>query len=156
LISASRTIFSQYNLKILRAKVIKNLKNFPKKFCESRSRALKMSCRINISKICFVLCKEYLFKDYTCKNTCVITRLRIVMHLKSVKYACKYALKTAKICTKNCKNMHWKHKNMHLKTPKHLQQTSKLLKIRAYLQNCQTFFLQNVHAKKSFPDLLNS
>jgi hypothetical protein len=33
----------------------------------------------------------------------VISRLRIVMHLKSVKYACKYALKTAKICTKNAK-----------------------------------------------------
>jgi len=44
---------------------------------------------------------------------------------------------------------------MHLQTPKHLQQTSKLLKIRAYLQK-DKLFLQNVHAKKSFPDLLNN
>jgi len=42
-------------------------------------------------------------------------------------------IKKCKICTKNCQNMHWKHQYMHLKTPKYLQQTSKLLKIRAYL-----------------------
>jgi len=29
----------------------------------------------------------------------VISRLRIVMHLKTSKYACKYALKSAEICT---------------------------------------------------------
>ncbi len=44
---------------------------------------------------------------------------------------------------------------MHLKTPKHLQQTLKLLKIRVYLQKVK-LILQNIHAKKPFLDLLNS
>jgi hypothetical protein len=41
------------------------------------------------------------FIDHGYNEYTVITRLRIVMHLKSVKYACKYALKAAKICTEN-------------------------------------------------------
>jgi len=34
MISASKTTFSHYILKILRPKVMKNLTNLPKKFCE--------------------------------------------------------------------------------------------------------------------------
>jgi hypothetical protein len=34
MISASKTTYSHYNLKILRQKVKKNIKNFRKKFCE--------------------------------------------------------------------------------------------------------------------------
>ncbi len=44
------------------------------------------------------LCKKIDIDKY---NILFIIRLRIVMHLKSVKYACKYALKTAKIFTEN-------------------------------------------------------
>jgi len=40
LISDSKTTFSQYNLKILRVKVTKNLTNFLKKFCEFPPRAV--------------------------------------------------------------------------------------------------------------------
>jgi hypothetical protein len=68
------------------------------------------------------------------------------MHLKSVKYACKYALKLPKYALK--------HKNMHLKTPKHQQQMSKLFKICAYFYKKSNFF-SNVQTKKYFPDLLN-
>ncbi len=35
MISASKNTFRHYNLKILRPKVTKNLKNFRKNFCES-------------------------------------------------------------------------------------------------------------------------
>ncbi len=35
MISASKTIFSHFNLNILRSKVTKNIKNLNKKFCES-------------------------------------------------------------------------------------------------------------------------
>jgi len=38
-LSASKTTFSHFNLKILRPKVTKNLKNLRKKFCESPPRA---------------------------------------------------------------------------------------------------------------------
>jgi len=38
LISASKTTFSHYNLKILRPEVTKNVKNLLKKFCEFRPR----------------------------------------------------------------------------------------------------------------------
>jgi len=34
MISASKTTYSHYNLKILRPKVKKNIKNLRKKFCE--------------------------------------------------------------------------------------------------------------------------
>jgi len=40
MISASKTTFSHYNLKILRPKVTKNIKNLHKKFCEFRPRSL--------------------------------------------------------------------------------------------------------------------
>ncbi len=43
MISASKTNFSHYNLKILRPKVTKNLKNFRKKFCESPPRIFRIS-----------------------------------------------------------------------------------------------------------------
>jgi len=36
MISASQTTYSHYNLKILRPKVTKNIKNLPEKFCECR------------------------------------------------------------------------------------------------------------------------
>ncbi len=36
MISASKTTYSHYNLKILRPKVTKNIKNLRKKFCEFR------------------------------------------------------------------------------------------------------------------------
>jgi len=39
LISASKTTFNYYNLKILRPKGTKNIKNFCKKFCEFPPRA---------------------------------------------------------------------------------------------------------------------
>ncbi len=38
MISASKTTFSHYNLKILRPEVTKNIKNLHKKFCEFRPR----------------------------------------------------------------------------------------------------------------------
>ncbi len=38
MISASKTTFSHFNLKILRPKVMKNIKNLRKKFCEFRPR----------------------------------------------------------------------------------------------------------------------
>jgi len=41
MISASKTTFSDFNLKILRPKVTKNLTNFRKKFCEFPPRDLK-------------------------------------------------------------------------------------------------------------------
>ncbi len=54
------------------------------------------------------------------------------MHLKSVKYACKYALKTAKICTKTLK---YALKNSKTSTTK-----VKTIKIRAYfLQKVKLF-----------------
>ncbi len=37
MISASKTTFSHYNLKILRPEVTKKIKNFRKKFCEFRT-----------------------------------------------------------------------------------------------------------------------
>ncbi len=36
MISASKTTFSHFNLKILRPKVMKNIKNLREKFCELR------------------------------------------------------------------------------------------------------------------------
>jgi hypothetical protein len=40
MISASKTTFSHYNLKILRPKVTKNIKNLLKKFCKFQSRLI--------------------------------------------------------------------------------------------------------------------
>ncbi len=42
MISALKTTFIQYNLKILRPKVTKNMKNLHKKFCEFPPRSLKV------------------------------------------------------------------------------------------------------------------
>jgi len=70
------------------------------------------------------------------------------MHLKSVKYICKYALKTAKICTENTRNA--------LGNSKTSTTTLKTVKNKSIFTKGSNFFLQNVHAKKSFPDLLNS
>jgi len=38
--------------------------------------------------------------------------------------------------------MHYKFQNMHFKTPKHLQQSLKLLKIRAYFNIWSNFLIQ--------------
>jgi len=42
MISASKTTYSHYNLKILRPKVKKNIKNLHKKFCEFPPRYLSL------------------------------------------------------------------------------------------------------------------
>jgi len=42
MISASKTTFIHYNLKILRPKVTKNIKNLRKKFCEFRPRGKRI------------------------------------------------------------------------------------------------------------------
>jgi len=69
MISASKAIFNYFNLKILRPKVTKNIKNFRKKFCEfwPRTPFLLMKYEINertrvnyIWKLVFVLKIEFL------------------------------------------------------------------------------------------------
>ena len=62
-------------------------------------------------------------------------RLRIVMHLKTMKYACKYALKNVKICIKNLKN----HLNMHQKSQFSLENTPKY---KQTVQNFMTFLIK--------------
>jgi len=55
MISASITTYSHYNLKILRPKVTKNIKNLSKKFCEFPPRSLRT---ININE-CFYIVDTY-------------------------------------------------------------------------------------------------
>jgi len=66
MISASKTTFSHFNLKILRPEVTKNIENFCKTFCEFRPRsvadplspfflgflifAVKLACLLHIGK----------------------------------------------------------------------------------------------------------
>jgi len=59
------------------------------------------------------------------------------MHLKRVKYACKYALKTAKICTKIPKYA--------LKTPKYTLKNSKTFTTKVkFIFKMGAYFLQKV------------
>jgi hypothetical protein len=66
-------------------------------------------------------------------------RIQIVMHLKSVKYECKYALKIPKFALKNSETSTTNVKTIKIKS--------------IFLQKAKKK-LQNVHAKKYFPDLL--
>jgi len=46
MISASKTTYSHYNIKILRPKNTKNIKNLPKNFCEFPPRSLKTQMKL--------------------------------------------------------------------------------------------------------------
>ncbi len=72
MISASKTTFSHYNLKILRPKVMKNIKNLRKKFCEFRP------CRENGLKVDKVLKKLKLDALKICKKMKTVHKLELL------------------------------------------------------------------------------
>jgi len=76
LISASKTTFSHYNLKNLRPKVTKNLKNLRKKFCESVPRCTELRPVLNCS--CFFVSQQSTPISFTCflKKWTVITLIQ--------------------------------------------------------------------------------
>ncbi len=72
MISASKTTFSHFNLKILRPKVTKNIKNLLKKSCEFPPRLLELivtmtpftlHCYMKVYGQCFDLTKIFAQKD---------------------------------------------------------------------------------------------
>jgi len=82
MISASKTTFNHYNLKILMPKVRKNLKNLLKKFCESQPRGPNVDPKWFTKLKRFKKILEVFFIDevrfYSPATTTFIRRLSIV------------------------------------------------------------------------------